>query len=526
VPDGDGEAGSPRFRCWVSVVLALPVLGLVSAEARPQGAEGAVSVFDATTEMEFERIAARFERVVREPVDVTLPVAAQAAVVPSRAMGMIDDQPPRPRLKPREGDRSGEVIALLHDVATQPVQPSAALMVAQEDASAVGSDAPPEEAAIEVLRGELKSRDAVIADLLKRVEQLESRLVLTAAQLDQAVAGQSEAGEPMPLVRQPTPEPAAPVAQAPPAAPSDAQGSPETEAQAPAQPAAPGQFEVDEEAVDRALERTLVQEGVLLLPFGQAEIEPSFNYTRREVDFPTVFNGFVAEQKVRRNEFESAATLRVGLPFDSQVEVAVPYNYVDQSVVNTVNGTPQDHDDETGDGFGDVSVGLAKTLLRESGGGWWPDLVARVTWDADTGKTEDKGVFLGGGFNEVAGSLTAVKRQDPLAFVAGASYAKTFENNNFEPGDELGFSLGTVLAASPETSLSFFFNQTFADDSKFDGENIDGSDQVIGTLSIGAATILGRNVLLSITGDVGLTDDAPDYAIGAALPIRFDMPFF
>jgi hypothetical protein len=506
-------------------MFALPVIGLVSANARSQATPP--YVFDSTAgKTEFKRIAAHFERVMNEPVDVAPPVAAQAAVPEPRATGVIDDTPPMPRLKPREGDRSGEVIALLHHAVTQTVHPPPAPIAAQKDASEVASDASPEEASIEALRSELKARDAVIANLLKRVEQLESRTVLTAAQLDQAVAGQSEAGEPIPLVRQPGPQSAAPVAQEPAAEQSGAQAPAEIEAQAPAQPAAPGQFEVDEEAVDRALERTLVQEGVLLLPFGQAEIEPSFNYTRRDVEFPTVFNGFVAEQKVRRNEFENTATLRVGLPFDSQVEVGVPYNYVDQSVVNTVNGAPQDHDDESGHGFGDVSVGLAKTLLQESGGGWWPDLVGRVTWDADTGKTQDNGVFLGGGFNEVAGSLTAVKRQDPLAFVAGASYAKTFENDNLEPGDELTFSTGTVLAASPETSLSFFFNQTFTDDSKFDGENIDGSDQVIGTLSIGAATILGRNVLLSITGDVGLTDDAPDYAIGVALPIRFNMPGF
>jgi hypothetical protein len=168
---------------------------------------------------------------------------------------------------------------------------------------------------------------------------------------------------------------------------------------------------------------------------------------------------------------------------------------------------------------------LAKTLLQE-GGGWWPDLIGRVTWDADTGKTKDSGVFLGGGFNELSGSLSAVKRQDPLAFVGSVSYAKIFKNNDIEPGDELAFSIGTVLAASPETSLSFFFNQTFADDTKVDGNKINGSDQVAGTLSIGAATILGRNVLLSVTGDIGLTDDAPDYAIGASLPIRFDLPVY
>jgi hypothetical protein len=133
-------------------------------------------------------------------------------------------------------------------------------------------------------------------------------------------------------------------------------------------------------------------------------------------------------------------------------------------------------------------------------------------------------VFLGGGFNEVGGSLSAVKRQDPLAFVGSVSYAKSFEHDDVEPGDEIGFSLGTVLAASPETSLSFFFSQTFADDTKIDGEKIDGSDQVVGTFGVGAATTLGRNVLLSVTGNIGLTDDAPEYLVGVSLPIRFNIP--
>ncbi|EAR21780.1 hypothetical protein [Nitrococcus mobilis] len=51
-----------------------------------------------------------------------------------------------------------------------------------------------------------------------------------------------------------------------------------------AHPTASGQFQVDEEAAERALERTLVVQGALLLPFGLAEIQPSFSYTRSELD--------------------------------------------------------------------------------------------------------------------------------------------------------------------------------------------------------------------------------------------------
>jgi hypothetical protein len=286
---------------------------------------------------------------------------------------------------------------------------------------------------------------------------------------------------------------------------------------------------VVEEEIDRALERTLVQTGVLLLPFGQAEIEPFFSYTREEGDAPVLFADAgrigTGDQRVRRNEFVSGQTLRVGLPFDSQLELSLPYRYVQQSVTTPVGFGQREHEDSSGHGLGDLRVGLAKTLLRENGG-WWPDLVARVNWDADTGQTTDNDVVLGGGFNELSGSLSAIKRQDPLAFVGSVSYEKAFENNNVEPGDELGFSIGTFLAASPSTSLRLALAQSFIDNSRIDGEGINGSDGVAATATFGASVILGRGVLLDVAADIGLTDDAPDYAVRTSLPIRFNLPVY
>jgi hypothetical protein len=491
-------------------------------------------------------------------------LSAEAEAAGGEARG---DGVPKPGLKPLERDRSDQVIVLLQrvaqtaDASQQPAEPrkprfkpddvatrarvslgNGSLEVPTQSSATIaapGPDAAGGSDAILQLQRELQSRDLVIANLLHRVEELERRMVLSANQLDQAVGGAGpvsfrrprggEAGAPATASPPPpnTPDPTREPENSEPVQTAQAQ-PPETGDQA-APTQAPGQFEIEEGAIDRALERTLVQEGVLLLPLGQAEIEPSFSYTRQELSVPTFFtqNGstFVGEQELRRNEFQSGTTLRVGLPLDSQIEVAIPYNYVDQDVTTTVGGAPQTHNSEFGQGFGDLNVGLSKTLLQE-GAGWWPDVIAGVTWDADTGKTQDNGVFLGGGFNELSGSLSAVKRQDPLAFVGSVSYAKTFEHDDLEPGDELGFSLGTILAASPETSLSFFFNQAFTDDTKIDGDKINGSDQVIGTLSLNAATILGPNTLLSITGEVGLTDEAPDYAIGASVPIRFDLPTF
>jgi hypothetical protein len=285
---------------------------------------------------------------------------------------------------------------------------------------------------------------------------------------------------------------------------------------------------VDEKAAERALERSLTQAGALLLAPGEVESEPSLLYVRRDQEGPLLVSAggtVVTTTRLRANELEAAIDVRIGLPWDSQLELGVPYRYEQRSTVaqtaaaSGLSGISEDSIDDTG--FGDLRVGLAKTLLRE--GGWWPDLVARVEWDTDSGQ-ERGGIPLGSGFNEVTASLIALKRQDPLAFVVGVAYRTAFEDGRVEPGDEIFVSLGARLAASPDTSLSASLDQTFAKEVKLDGRAIPGTDRVSTVLTFGASSILGRGVLLSLSGGVGLTDDAPDYFVNLSLPVRFDLP--
>ena len=286
---------------------------------------------------------------------------------------------------------------------------------------------------------------------------------------------------------------------------------------------APGQFDIDEAALDRALERTLTREGAVLLSHGMVEIEPSLSYVRREFDAPTLINlfGFAAfgETVVRRNEVNAILAARAGLPFDSQIEFDVPYRYVDQSSTTMMGFTAIEETDDSASAFGDIGLGVAKTLLRENH--WWPDAVARVRWDSATGKSDENGVALGGGAHEVTGSLSVVKSQDPLAFFGSIAYEKTFEENDIDRGDRLGFSAGTVLAASPDTSLRVSVRQDFIGDAEVNGEEVAGSDRMAATLRLGASSVLGQGVMLDASVDVGLTEDAPDYAARISLPIRF-----
>jgi hypothetical protein len=175
-----------------------------------------------------------------------------------------------------------------------------------------------------------------------------------------------------------------------------------------------------------------------------------------------------------------------------------------------------------GHGLGDLAVGLSKTLPRQEG--WRPDLVGRLSWDTRAGEARDDGVPLGGGFDELGLAVSALGRQDPLAFFGAVSYETTLERDRVDPGDEVGLRLGAALAVSPETSLRLSLDQRFVDDVELDGETVGGSDRRLATLSLEAATIVGRGVLLDVGIDVGLTDDTPDYTARVSLPIRFDLP--
>ncbi|MBI5039802.1 MAG: transporter [Gammaproteobacteria bacterium] len=278
----------------------------------------------------------------------------------------------------------------------------------------------------------------------------------------------------------------------------------------------------DDEA-ERALERTLVATGALLLPAGLGEIAPSLFYVRNEQTTPTLFTNssgqFIAEQEVNSDTLDAVLQLRYGLPADMQLEFDLPYQHVSEEQVTSVLYQPVAQTDSDSSGLGDVRIGIAKTLSLEHG--WQPNLVARLIWDTDSGESSSAGALGGFGYNEAKFSLTGTQRQDPLVFLWNASYQKAFESDGVKPGDEVGISLGTVLAASPETSLRVILDQTFVDDVELNGVEQSGSDASIGTLTFGAASIIGAGKFLDFAVQTGLTDDAPSYAVGVTLTLRF-----
>lgn len=280
---------------------------------------------------------------------------------------------------------------------------------------------------------------------------------------------------------------------------------------------APGSFEIDEDAAQRALERVLVQTGALLLPFGKLEIQPFATYSRNEVSRVGAFNNQVSNISNRKNSFSLGAAFLLGLPFESQLELSIPYRLTNESSVAFGNEISN-----TGYSFGDVRLGVAKTLWHETD--WTPDLIARFNWNAPSGSQIDNNVFLGEGFHAFTTSITALKRQDPLAFTASIAYKNTLERNGFEPGDSIRLLLATTLAASPQTSLSLGLQQVYSFENRLNNNKVHGSDRVSSSFTIGASSTIGRSLFFSITGGIGLTESSPDYFVNISVPFRFDIP--
>jgi len=258
--------------------------------------------------------------------------------------------------------------------------------------------------------------------------------------------------------------------------------------------------EPEDDELNRALERTLVQQGALVLPARSHELEPQFAYAHWDRD-----------RGPFRSEWDAALAFRAGVGWQSQVQLRVPYVHV-----ATATGSAT--------GLGDISFSALTQLAREDGRR--PSLFAAFGWLARTGDDGSSGaVPTGGGFNVPQAALTAVKRDDPLVYFGGISYAAPRPRNisgvRVEPGRTWGVRGGAVLAATPEASVNAGLNLGFVSASRVDGGRVSDSDTVLGTLQLGFGTVLSRRLMLNVSGEFRVSGALPNFRLVLGVPIRF-----
>jgi hypothetical protein len=299
------------------------------------------------------------------------------------------------------------------------------------------------------------------------------------------------------------------------------------EAQKPPSVAAPKPAASEETAREdegaRALERTLVRTGGLVLPKGAWEIEPLLQYSYRGSDQLRIVlvNGVaqIAQQDRSRDDLEASIGLRAGLPFSMQADVRIPYVWLreDRATVGASDETARTS------GLGDLDIGLTTQLANEVRGR--PALLASLRATLTTGDHDFGQLSRGSGFPQIQAGLTAVKRDDPLVFVGTLTYAWTFDRSyqgaNIDPGNVFGASAGMLLAASPDTSLRAGLNLQWSGRATVAGASVAGSDTTVAMLELGLATLISARTLLDVQFGVGVTPDAPDFRLRVSLPVRY-----
>ena len=361
----------------------------------------------------------------------------------------------------------------------------------------------------------LRERDAIIRNLLERVQELETRL-------NAGNAGLTGHG----------PVPAA-VAAAP--APISTLAATVNNAT----------YDDTERHASAALDQALLVRGGLLLPAGMLEIDDGASYFSISSDhvtvngfalFPILVVGDITSERLRRDILINAVTARVGLTKKIQLDYTVPYGYI---LNRTVDATGK-QTTQSQFGLGDMVGGVSYQFMTEHGAA--PDLLGSVHFKSTTGVTsynlQSADTSLGTGFNGLTAAVTAAKTNDPLVFFGSLNYTYnqpahhtvplsdpsnpdiTSEVAYIRPGYSIGFQLGSVLSINPETSMTIGWDQLFTTQSKLAGQALPASYLVEGSLRVGTSYMFAPGRMLDVTMGVGLTPDTPNLQFSVSFPFR------
>lgn len=275
----------------------------------------------------------------------------------------------------------------------------------------------------------------------------------------------------------------------------------------------------DAERAARALERTLVERGGLLLPAGEYELVPEVSYAFADAEAVLLADGTLTEAETRR--FTGAVTLRLGLPFRLQAEGQVPFVYAQQTPQTAEAGT------RTASGVGDVRAALTWHALRA--GSRLPDVLFTGFWNAPTGRSQLDGdptdVPLGAGFASFGGGISLVKAVDPVVILAAVEVEEAVPRRIaagwLDPRASLGITTIAILAVSPETSLLFGLEQSYSQVARLRGADLPGTNRSAAVFSVGFGTLASSVGMIEASVGIGLTRDVPRFQVNLSTPLKF-----
>jgi hypothetical protein len=298
--------------------------------------------------------------------------------------------------------------------------------------------------------------------------------------------------------------------------------------------------------------------GIVTQP-GRFTIEPSFSYAHSNATqvavegytvIPALLIGLINISEVQRDIFVGALSLKYGFTSRFEAAVRAPYLSIQEDLRErqAFEGTPVDTlRESSGDGLGDVELSLRYQLNDGLEG--WPYVIGSFRVKAPTGDspydvdqrviTDSNGNPIGleleerptgSGFWSFEPGVSFIYPSDPAVLYGNLSYVYTlkddkgFENGNtVNPGDVIRFGFGMGFAFNERTSFSLGYDHsvirktTYERDIDLFAANFDSIQ--IGSLAFGLSHRLTSNTTLSLTVNVGVTENAPNSEITLKLPI-------
>lgn len=330
------------------------------------------------------------------------------------------------------------------------------------------------------------------------------------------------------------------------------QSSPQARATAP--PAPPTQVasaEADRPRSQRQADQLLLDAGGVLLPRWKWQIEPGLDWThissdRVNISGYTVFNsiviGTIRVDDVSRDIGSFSLSGRVGLPRRTQLDLRIPYQYrVDRETLGVGTADLRDQITEGGH-LGDIEATaswqpfvakgiIPATILRLRARfptGESAFEIPRISTGAG-GQTKLVRPPSGSGHYVLEPGFTAVWRSDPLVLFLGASRSFPIKREypvfgTIEPGETTSFFAGLNLAVNERSSLNLSFSNQLTASTRQNGLKLIGTPTNDARLGIGGSFGLTETQSVSVTFQMGLTDQSPAYAISIGVPLAIGRP--
>ncbi|WP_404365202.1 transporter [Marinobacter sp.] len=299
--------------------------------------------------------------------------------------------------------------------------------------------------------------------------------------------------------------------------------------------------------------------GIVTQP-GRFTIEPSLSWAHSNSTLvaiegytviPALLVGLINISEVQRDIFVGAVSLKYGFTSRFETALRVPYLVINEDVRErqAFQGTPVDTlRDSSGEGLGDVELSARYQLTDGMHG--WPYLIGSFRVKTPTGESPydvDQRVVrdnqgnpiglelrerpTGSGFWSFEPGVSFIYPSAPAVLFGNLGYVwtlkeeKGFENGGtVDPGDIVRFGFGMGFAFNERTSFSLAYEHSVITKTTFEHDNdlLDSTFDRIqaGSLAFGLSQRLTPATSLSLTVNIGVTDDAPSSEITVRLPIN------